>query len=424
MKVLLISHNPITTYQNMGKTYLTMFSSFSKEEICQLYIYPTIPDIDICSSYFRITDSDILSSYFHFGKVNSKIIEKESIDTKKHSLYENEKEANIYKKNNKNSFTLMLRDLMWTFSKWYNQNLEKWLDDQNPTCIFLAPGESKFIYDVALRIAKKRNIPINMYICDEYYFVKTPKHVIDKVQLTFLKRKIEKTIRKTTNLFTICDELAVIYKERFGVNTHTLYTGAYCRAINNTNLRNSILGISYMGNLSNKRYESISEIGYALDNINSTHGTDYKLFLYVKSVSQTARYFLKNIKSIKYCGFVTGDDYQKVLLNADVLLHVESFDSDCIEKVKHSISTKIADSLYSGIPLMAYGPTNIASINYLVKTNSAFLCSKRENLENTIIELLDVESRRQKALNALQVAQLNHDAITNSNTLYKILIKE
>ena len=56
MKALIISHNPITTHGSMGKTMLTLFSAFKKEELCQLYIYPSLPDIDFCNAYFRVTD--------------------------------------------------------------------------------------------------------------------------------------------------------------------------------------------------------------------------------------------------------------------------------------------------------------------------------------------------------------------------------
>ena len=66
MKVLIISHNPITTYQSMGKTMLSLFSAFDRSELCQLYIYPTLPDIDVCDSYFRITDRDVLKSLKKF----------------------------------------------------------------------------------------------------------------------------------------------------------------------------------------------------------------------------------------------------------------------------------------------------------------------------------------------------------------------
>ena len=52
MKVLLVSHNCFSKTQNMGKTFASLFSNFKKEELMQLYLYPTIPNIDICDNYF------------------------------------------------------------------------------------------------------------------------------------------------------------------------------------------------------------------------------------------------------------------------------------------------------------------------------------------------------------------------------------
>ena len=65
MKVLIISHNPLCTYNAMGKTLASLFSRFSREELCQLYIYPSYPDMDLCSSYFRVTDKEVLHSIGH-----------------------------------------------------------------------------------------------------------------------------------------------------------------------------------------------------------------------------------------------------------------------------------------------------------------------------------------------------------------------
>ena len=64
MKVLIISHTCFSTYNNMGKTFCALFSQFASEELCQLYIYPSYPDVDICRSYYRVTDKEILGSYF------------------------------------------------------------------------------------------------------------------------------------------------------------------------------------------------------------------------------------------------------------------------------------------------------------------------------------------------------------------------
>ena len=62
MKVLLLSHNPVTTYNNMGKTFLSLFSAFRPEELCQLFLYPAVPDTACCGSYYRFTDREALSA--------------------------------------------------------------------------------------------------------------------------------------------------------------------------------------------------------------------------------------------------------------------------------------------------------------------------------------------------------------------------
>lgn len=48
MKILLISHNPISDYTNMGKTFASLFSEFSRDELYQLYICGSLPNIDMC----------------------------------------------------------------------------------------------------------------------------------------------------------------------------------------------------------------------------------------------------------------------------------------------------------------------------------------------------------------------------------------
>ena len=95
MKVLIISHNPISTVNNNGKTMLTLFSSFEQEELCQLYVAPALPDVKKCNSYFRITDKDILKSYYRFC-VRGREIKPCEIDTFSHLQYESEKDEKLY----------------------------------------------------------------------------------------------------------------------------------------------------------------------------------------------------------------------------------------------------------------------------------------------------------------------------------------
>ena len=206
MKVLLISHNPICTYNGMGKTFASLFSTFNKEELCQLYIYPSFPDLDMCSSYFQITDKEVLKSLCIKRNVG-KQIRKENIRPDQ-QIYENPGDEAIYRsKRNKKPIRKIMRDAMWRASGWNNASLNNWLQQENPTIIFVAPGDAVFLYNIALQIARDRKLPIVVYICDEYYFMQSAVSGFRKIQVRQTRKKMEELMSCSSYLITICDEL-------------------------------------------------------------------------------------------------------------------------------------------------------------------------------------------------------------------------
>ena len=111
------------------------------------------------------------------------------------AIFEVPDDEKIYRnKKNKLPFRIILRDVMWKCSRCYNSRLKQWLKEERPDYIFLAPGGGKFIYDVALKIAREQRIPIVTYIADEYYFVSPGKGVLGKLQLHSQQKKIRKTL--------------------------------------------------------------------------------------------------------------------------------------------------------------------------------------------------------------------------------------
>lgn len=418
MKVLVISHNPLGTQFNMSKTILSLLSSLSREKLCQLYIYPTLPDVDLCSSYFRITDKDVLKSYYTF-KLNCSEV---NADCSNHNMYENADDEKLYKNpKNKNSIRMLLRDLMWKCAHWYTKKLKIWLKKERPTCIFVAPGDAAFIYDIALKISKKCNIPIVTYICDDYYFVKEPKSAVSKFRLNFFKKKLRELLKSTSKLVVICDALKEEYSKEFGVSTETIMTGSEFASESLLRLATKPTKLSYFGNIGCNRYASLAEIGRALDSINNKEGTNLQLNIYTAEKNPDIINTFSDIKSINLCSFVSGEDFKATLLSSELLLHVEAFDEDSIDLVKHSVSTKIADSLASGIPLVAYGPSEVASMQYLTSEESAIVAASKAELETALYDAFFNNEKREKiVLNALKSAKKHHMSLENSKRLLSI----
>lgn len=423
MKVLIISHNATSNINNMGKTIKSLFSAFEKEELCQLYVHPAIPDADICSSYYRITDASVLRGYFSLQAPGEEISTIEHIKNE-NRIFENEKTSAIYgRKNNHTAFKRILRDIMWNFSRWDSKGLYEWLEREKPTCIFLAPGYAKFIYDIAIKISKRLSIPIITYICDDYYFVKTPKSIVGRIQLSLLKKKMSALMDISSHLIVICQEMKDVYSKKFSLPISVIMTGSVIdKPVKHNKSTNEIQKLCYFGNLSCNRHVSLCEIGRALTRINEVYDAEFELDIYSGENNEAILNPLREIESVNICGFVTGQAFEKAFLSSDILIHTEAFDDESIDLVKFSISTKIADSLASGIPLFAYGPKKVASIQHLLRNQCAIVATSEDSVFDILTGTLTDENARSAVVtDAIKTAKKYHNADENGRRVKELL---
>lgn len=415
MKVLILSHNCFNTSNNMGKTFESLFSKFDKTELCQFYIHNTLPNIDKCDSYYRITDKDAFKGIVSF-KVKGKIISKEEIK-------ENNLVKNMYKFKNKNTFIKKeIRDEIWKVSPWFNKEFKEWLSKEKPTHIFVAPGPNIFFYKIVLKIINYLKIPVLTYICDDHYFTNLKRTFFERIYQKRLIKTAQKLISKSNKVITICDELSYSYEKYFNVPCVKIMTGIELNdnieKCNNATIKN----ISYMGNLSYKRYLNIYNLGVSIDKLNEELNTNIKFNVYSDIKNSDIRNLFNRTKSIEIKGFVINDEYIKAKENTDIFVHTESFDKQCADLVKNSISTKIPECLNSGKLLLAYGPSNVASISYLENNKCAFVITEKDNLEEKLGEILMNQKLRQQIIDKeIAIGRKNHDSLKNSENLYKII---
>lgn len=420
MKVLLITHNPVSTYSNIGKTLDSLFDVFRKEELCQLYTYSSLPDKKKCNSYYQLSDLDVLKSFL---KKNKGRILNEGQITDKNSAFESNIAKKAYKLGkNKTPLKMILRDLMWSFLGWKSKKLYSWIEEQKPTHIVVLPGRFKFIYRIAIKISEDFGLPLITYICDDYYFVKDPCGPIGKLYIRLLRKQIKNLLQKTSLLVTICEELTNKFKNIAHVNSITIMTGSNYKIAEKPRYYEKVDKVCYFGNISYKRYESLFDIGKAIDYINIKHKSNIKMRIYSYEELPEATMLFNLTKSIKNMGFVQGDKFKELFFSSPIVLHVESFDDYCIDIVKHSVSTKIADSLASGNCLFAYGPENVSSIQHLIKNNYQAISCSKETLIEKIEKLLFDEDYWVKCVNSsLIIAKKYHNSRTTSSFFYETM---
>lgn len=420
MKVLLITHNPISSYTNIGKTLDSLFSSFKPDEVCQLYTYSSLPDSNKCCSYYQLSDLDVLKGALR--KTKGRVLSKEQIKTD-NSTFESDQARYVYKLgNNKTPAKMLFRDLMWACLSWKSEQLYEWIKAQKPTHIVVLPGRFKFIYRIALRISKDFDLPIISYICDDFYFVKPPTKWLGKLYLKRLRKQIERLLCNTKLLVTICEELTTAFKSIVDVNALTLMTGTNYHIADKPKDYSEIKVVRYFGNISYERYRSLYDIGLALDEINKQQKTDIKLEIYSGEDSQQAQLLFNKTKSIVFKGFIKGTEFFECFSNSPIVVHTESFNSHYIDVVKHSVSTKIADSLASGNLLIAYGPDSVSSMKHLIKNKYAAVATNYDDLVCMLFSMLFHEEERISCIyEGLDIAREHHDSERISRTFYKCI---
>ena len=160
-KVLVISHNVFCKTSSMGKTLLSYFEKWGTENVAQFYIHSEVPTDDTCCvNYYRVTDKEMVKSIF--TRRSGSRFEKSDIQTDRVSSRTDEGlSAAIYQKARKRTpFIYFARNLIWRFGRWNTKKLRKWIDEFNPDAVFFASGDYAFMYVVARKIAKMKNIPL------------------------------------------------------------------------------------------------------------------------------------------------------------------------------------------------------------------------------------------------------------------------
>ncbi len=408
--ILLISHLAINDTNNVGKTLLNIFHAFKKEELCQLFFNPTPPNIDKCNSWYSITDIQILNSIFG-AKAGSRIdIGENKTFTDKNSVHK--------KYAGKTSLKLLARDIIWKIARINYSKLYAWIQEIKPTIIFLAPGYSVFAYRIALKISKKYNIPIAVFLMDDFYHEVKNNSFYEKVRTLWLRHTIKQTLNKASKIYSVSETMAKEYASIFGKEIDVLYTpiqvaeNVYQPKIYKNNLR-----FLYAGSLGLGRYNILKHIGIVLNELYPRSS----LSICCSSAYKEELIDLSSIPTIKYEGFVSSKVLSRLMSESDVVLHVESFEAAQALRTRYSVSTKIPECLNSGNFFLAVGPLGQSGLEYLEKNKAAIVCHSIEELDNAI-QLLHNSSLdySEYARNARELLQNNH----STNAIWKKLSKD
>ena len=408
-KILIISGIPFRDDFNLGKTLLTLFSKFAPEELAQLYFSPQTPNVKQCSNYYQINEKQLIQSFFGlYQKRCGREIKAKDIVGQYVVAELNPSSIVALRK-----FILIpiLRDLLWLVSKWNSKKLNSWLDENRPSVIFAVLPGSVRSCKIIEYVAKRCECPVVLFVTDDYY--NDPElnpSSLRRWYFRWLQRSIDKMAIHAKNVVG-CSELAA---REFGEKYHIPYeafftpSGAeYVAMPEKQQTEEKPVIFRYFGNLGLERWKPLASLGKAIVDYNQGEQKAilevYSNLMYPDAIAQ-----LDIPNGCVFKGWVHGEEYMKLLQDADVAVHVESFSEEMCRRTRLSISTKIADYLGAGKCIIAIGRADLASIQHINEV--ACVVNDISKIEDTVKKLAENVSFRQNlSTKARILAQKQHD---------------
>jgi len=421
-KVLLIAHNVFDCRTNMGKTLSSFFTNYNADSLAELYFHTEVPTMNICHRYYRVTDTDALKSWLPGNRKQvGKAFFEADIDVNRSSAREDSGiKRKIYSLGSKRtSFIYFARNTLWCLSSWYSDELKKWIAEFSPDIIFFAAGDYAFAYDIAYTISKDFDIPMIMYCCDDFFINRRNPHSLLGIFVhRYLMQSVRRSASRTAAVITICDKMSDAYRTLFDKPMYTAYTGYSTK----NELAVDGKGIVYLGNLACGRSHSLIEIGQALKRISERIEEPLYLDVYSGENRPEVLQEMTTANGIRFWGAVDTAEVKNIITKCRLAIHTESFIPEHKQTVMYSISTKIADLLASGRCIFAYGPGEVASMEYLRENQAACVVNDPALLEKELEDILNNGKRRKEIVASAQIlSERNHNMKMVQQQIKKII---
>ncbi|MGH8507224.1 MAG: FkbM family methyltransferase [Gammaproteobacteria bacterium] len=137
--------------------------------------------------------------------------------------------------------------------------------------------------------------------------------------------------------------------------------------------------IRYVGGLAeDMTLASVADVARAVDSLHEECGLIFEVYT-MGPWLEAGRNALKGFRGVTvHEGNMSEEAHQRLLLESDLLVIAYNFDEASLRYVRYSMANKMPECLASGVPVLAYGPRELATIDYLATHGVAEIVTERE----------------------------------------------
>ncbi len=425
MRVLLVTEDCWNDGTNGNNIYTNWFEGFDAE-FATIYCGPGVPDNTICTTYFQVTDKMMISSlyskkaghFFEWKKCND--------SGKRQPVNVEADDVVLYAK--LKHFACeplrLLRDVLWSVGRYDIEGIRAFINDFNPDIIFCPHLFSIKSRRLERIVRKLSDAPMIAFTGDAEASLRNVNYnPLYWMRQMHLYRLYPKHVKLFEHYFTFSQKQCEEITSRYGVPASPLYKCADIKPFGEKKV-NEPIKLIYAGRLYCNRWKTISAIGDALKELNKE---SVKAEVYVYSQDQLSagqRKALSEEKYIHFMGAVHPSKLSQIYIDADIALHVESFDKKYKYATMHSFSTKIIDLMSSTCAIMAICWSQNNGLNYLKKENAAICVSAYEDILPTLKKITkNPELISGYAKKASECGMRNHSRAIIQNQIVTIFSK-
>ena len=403
-----------------SRAFDSYFHGWDRECLAQIFSNPDTPVKGHCGTLYQITDQRMLRRWFRRDTNVGKIYRYEELDGSQAEL--DTLTQNLYTLGSRKCpLVYLLRGLLWRERFWHTPELDAWLEDFAPQCIFLSFSDDYFIPQIALYAAQKFQIPILSSIGDDYYFNYriSPDLLYHLYKLSY-RVLIRRIFAHPGSAIYIDDKIRDQYIAAFGLRGRSVHLASTVERRPFRPIDTASPKILYCGNLRLGRNHTLTAIADALARIDPR----YILDVYSNETDPRVTRILERHPSIRFHGAVPYGEVQRLTAQCDLLILAEGFRRKDVDAVRYSLSTKAADAAASGAAVFACGHRDTGAMDYCLRTGFAEACTDLTQLLPQLQRLLlDPELQKQNYLAGETLLKTRH-RLEHSTQVFRAAVKD
>jgi len=397
-KVLVVTSSTFNPYTGTGVLLSNLFKDWPKDKIAICYSDNFYHNKEGCPNAYKIGEDEIkwiwpLNMLLRKNKVSpSRSSEMNNPNAKK-------EKGRILSRSRIRDIYLILNRILGGEEVYrgrrLSRNLMQWIDEFKPDILYCHISSLMNIR-FNLELKNRLRIPLCIHIMDDWLGMRYKSGIF----AFFLRHAFHKAFKillaQTAVRMVIGEKMAEHYEKEFGY-AFIPFSNALDLSLwmmvpgNKREKKDDCFDVVYAGTINSKNMRGLENLGKAIKNLNAKgHNIRFKIFTFQPRADQyRPKYEAKP--------YVTVDEVPEndggminLLQGADLLVLPVDFTKDSIERMRYSMFAKIPAYMASGTPVLVYGPTEVASVEYSLKAGWAYVVPEEDEdkLEAAIIRLV------------------------------------